>query len=62
VWIDGADTGQHTPVVRYPLACGPHKLELKRSDLHIDQVENVILQEGSEFKRHFDLAGAGVDN
>jgi len=61
LWVDGADTGQQTPVVALPLSCGPHRLELKRRDLKIAQVENVTLNEGREFKRHYELRGAGVD-
>ena len=61
LWIDGADTGQQTPVVALPLSCGPHRLELKRRDLKIAQVENVMLNEGREFKRHYELRGAGID-
>ena len=62
LWVDGADTGQQTPVVALPLACGPHRLELKRRDLKIAQVENVMLNEGREFKRHYELRGAGIDD
>ena len=59
LWVDGVDTGQHTPVVGLPLECGAHKLELKRADLNVDQVENVTLEEGRESKRHFDLPVEG---
>ena len=62
LWVDGVDTGQHTPVVALPLACGAHKLDLKRSDLNVDQVENVTLEEGRESKRHFDLPVESLDN
>ena len=62
LWVDGADTGQQTPVVALPLSCGPHRLELKRRDLKIAQVENVMLNEGREFKRHYELRGAGIDD
>src|SRR5581483_5475656 len=48
LWIDGRDTGQRTPVVHYPTACGPHKLALKRRDLKIDRVESVMLAPGHE--------------
>ena len=61
LWVDGADTGQQTPVVALPLSCGPHRLELKRRDLKITQVENVVLNEGREFKRHYELRGTGLD-
>jgi serine/threonine protein kinase len=62
LWVDGADTGQQTPVVGLALACGPHRLQFKRRDLHIDQTENVTLIEGHDFKRQYDLRGAGVDD
>ena len=61
LWIDGADTGQHTPVVDLPIACGTHKLEFKRRDLKISQIENVTLNEGREFKRQYELKGTDVD-
>ena len=61
LWIDGSDTGQHTPVVDLPVACGNHKLEFKRRDLKISQIENVTLNEGREFRRQYELRGSGVD-
>jgi len=61
LWIDGADTGQHTPVVDLPITCGNHKLEFKRRDLKISQIENVTLNEGREFRRQYELRGSGVD-
>jgi hypothetical protein len=61
LWIDGADTGQHTPVVDLPVACGNHKLEFKRRDLRISQTENVTLNEGREFRRQYELKGSDVD-
>jgi hypothetical protein len=62
LWIDGANTGQQTPVVGLPVACGPHRLQFKRRDLRIDQVENVTLNQGREFKRQYELQGAGLDD
>jgi len=61
LWIDGADTGQQTPVVGLAVPCGPHRLQFKRRDLGIDQIEKVILHEGGDFKRQYELRGAGVD-
>jgi serine/threonine protein kinase len=55
LWIDGRDTGQRTPVVHYPTACGPHKLALKRRDLKLDRVESVTLAPGHELKQHYEL-------
>jgi serine/threonine-protein kinase len=62
LWIDGADTGQQTPAVGLPVTCGPHRLEFKRLDLRIDQVENVTVIEGREFRRQYELRGSGVDD
>jgi tRNA A-37 threonylcarbamoyl transferase component Bud32 len=62
LWIDGADTGQQTPAVGLPVTCGPHRLEFKRRDLRIDQVENVTVMEGREFRRQYELQGSGVDD
>jgi eukaryotic-like serine/threonine-protein kinase len=62
LWIDGADTGQQTPVVGLPMSCGPHRLQFKRRDLRIDQIEHVMLNEGHEFKRQYELQGTGVDD
>ena len=61
LWIDGADTGLQTPVVDLPVTCGVHRLEFKRSDLKVDQVERVTLDEGHRFKRQYELAGASAD-
>ena len=56
VWIDGKSIGGHTPVVDQDVACGRHRLEFKRSDLEIDQVEAVLINPGETFKRRFTLA------
>jgi hypothetical protein len=61
LWIDGANTGQQTPVVGLPVTCGPHRLEFKRRDLKVDQEERVTLSEGREFKREYELQGAALD-
>ncbi len=61
LWIDGANTGQQTPVVGLPVTCGPHRLGLKRRDLRVDQEENVTVNEGREFKREYELEGAALD-
>ena len=58
LWIDGANTGQQTPVVGLPVTCGPHRLEFKRRDLKVDQEERVTVNEGREFKREYELQGA----
>jgi hypothetical protein len=56
LWIDGRDTGQRTPVVHYPIACGAHKLGLKRRDLKLDRVEQVTVAPGHELKQHYELS------
>ena len=61
LWIDGANTGQQTPVVGLPVTCGSHRLEFKRRDLKVDQEENVTVNEGREFKREYELQGAALD-
>ena len=61
LWIDGANTGQQTPVVGLPVTCGPHRLGLKRRDLKVDQQESVTVNEGRELKREYELQGAAVD-
>jgi hypothetical protein len=61
LWIDGANTGQQTPVVGLPVTCGPHRLEFKRRDLKVDQEENVTVNEGRELKREYELKGASLD-
>jgi serine/threonine-protein kinase len=61
LWVDGTNTGLQTPVVGLPLACGPHRLEFKRRDLKVDQVENVTLGEGRELRRQYDLKAADLD-
>jgi serine/threonine protein kinase len=55
LWIDGKDTGQRTPVVHYPVACGAHKLTLKRRDLRLDHAEQVTVAPGHELKQHYEL-------
>jgi hypothetical protein len=62
VWLDGRDTGQQTPLVGMPIACGPHRLQFKRRDLGIDQIENVTVTEGRDFKRQYELQGSGIDD
>jgi hypothetical protein len=62
VWIDGADTGLQTPVVSLPVSCGRHRLELKRADLKVNQIERVSVTEGIELKRQYDLKGLSLDD
>jgi hypothetical protein len=55
VWIDERSLGRRTPVVGYHLACGDHKLVLKRSDLDIYQMEIITLRPGAPFKKVYPL-------
>jgi hypothetical protein len=55
LWIDGKDTGQRTPVVHYPVSCGSHRLNLKRRDLRLDRVEQVMVAPDHELKQHYEL-------
>ena len=61
LWIDGKDTGQRTPVVRFPVTCGEHKIGLRRRDLKIDRSEQVTLTPERELKRHFDFSDQYVE-
>jgi eukaryotic-like serine/threonine-protein kinase len=61
LWIDGKDTGQRTPVVRFPVTCGDHKIGLRRRDLKIDRSEQVTLTPERELKRHFDFSDQFIE-
>jgi serine/threonine protein kinase len=62
LWVDGRDSGQHTPVVRLPINCGAHKLQFKRGDLQINQVVDVVLPPGRELKQHYQLGSSDFDD
>jgi serine/threonine protein kinase len=55
VYIDEHSLGRRTPVIGYHLACGDHKLALKRADLDIYQMEIVTLRAGTPFKKSYPL-------
>jgi eukaryotic-like serine/threonine-protein kinase len=55
VWIDERSLGRRTPLVGYHLACGDHKLALKRTDLDIYQMEIITLRAGAPFKKTYPL-------
>jgi hypothetical protein len=55
-------TGLQTPVVNLPVSCGRHRLEFKRRDLGVDQIESVTVNEGHELKRQVELQGANLDD
>jgi len=58
VWIDGHNTGRHTPFVDYEVGCGPHRIEFRRSDLALAQSEAIVVKPGQTFKRRYTLAEA----
>ena len=58
VWIDGEDTGKHTPVVQLAVACGRHVLELKRQDLRLEHLATVVLRAGVDLKARYQLEPA----
>ena len=55
VWIDGKNTAQHTPLVDYRLRCGHHRVEFKRTDLRIDQIETLVVVPNRTFKQLYVL-------
>ena len=55
VWLDDHSLGRRTPLVKYKLACGDHKLALKRTDLDLYQMEIVTLRAGKPFKKVYPL-------
>jgi len=55
VWIDGGNTGRHTPLVDFRVACGHHQIEFKRPDLRIDQAESVMIDPTKTFKQRYSL-------
>jgi hypothetical protein len=62
LWVDGTNTHRHTPVPSFLAPCGPHRVELRRSDLHIHLTTEVDLVPGRNAKLiyHFDGAGQVV--
>jgi serine/threonine protein kinase len=56
VWIDGHNTGRHTPFVDYEVGCGPHQIEFRRPDLALAQSESIVVRPGQTFKRRYTLA------
>ena len=59
LWVDGTNTHRHTPVASFLAPCGPHRVELRRGDLHIHLSTEVDLTPGRNAKLiyHFDEAG-----
>ena len=58
IWIDGKDTGKHTPVVQLAVACGKHILELRRRDLRLEHLATVDLRAGDHLKARYQLEPA----
>jgi serine/threonine protein kinase len=56
IWIDGENIHRHTPATGIALSCGPHRLDLRRSDLNRRYATDVILTPGKPLKQvyHFD--------
>jgi hypothetical protein len=55
VWVDGKNTGRHTPLVDVEIACGEHRIDFKRLDLDIAQSESIVVRPGQPFKRRYTL-------
>jgi hypothetical protein len=55
VWLDEKNLGRRTPLAAYHLACGDHKLVLKRADLDIYQMEMITVKPGAHFKKVYPL-------
>jgi serine/threonine-protein kinase len=55
VLIDERSIGKRTPVAKYRLPCGDHKLVLRRADLDIYQMEIITLRPGVPFKKVYPL-------
>ena len=55
VWIDGKNTGKHTPVDGLKVPCGTRKLELKRPDKGIEQMEMLNIVPGQVYQGHYEL-------
>ena len=57
VWIDGKNTGKHTPFVDVEIGCGEHRIDFKRPDLQIAESESIVVKPGQTFKRRYTLPG-----
>jgi serine/threonine-protein kinase len=55
VLVDERSIGKRTPVAKYKLPCGDHKLVLRRADLDIYQMEIITLRPGVPFKKVYPL-------
>jgi len=59
LWVDGTNTHRHTPVASFLAPCGPHRVELRRADLHIHLTTEVDLVPGRSSKLIYHFDGAG---
>jgi hypothetical protein len=57
VWIDGKNTGRHTPFVDVPIGCGKHRIDFVRADLQIAESELISVRPGQPFRQRYTLAG-----
>jgi serine/threonine protein kinase len=57
VWVDGRNSGSHTPLVDYAVPCGRHRIEFKRLDLAIDETESIVAVPGEAIKHRYTLTG-----
>jgi serine/threonine protein kinase len=55
VWVDGRNSGSHTPLVDYAVPCGRHRVEFKRLDLGIDDIESVVATPGEAVRHRYTL-------
>jgi serine/threonine-protein kinase len=55
VWLDGRSIGRQTPLLGYRVACGKHKLALKRKDLHLSRVEAITSSVATPFRHTYRL-------
>ena len=55
VWIDGRQAG-FTPLVDYPIDCGPHDIVFKSSESHAEKRVPIVVTAGQSFKKTVDLA------
>jgi hypothetical protein len=55
VWIDGKNTGRKTPIDNLKVACGARKLELKRPDKDIEQMEMLQVVPGKPYLGSYEL-------
>jgi len=55
VWLDGKNTGRKTPIDKLKVPCGTRKLELKRPDKDIEQMEMLDVLPGKPYRGSYEL-------